>query len=303
MAVKRWRALALVAALGMTGFADAAYTVVRGDSLTSIARKYGTSVRAIAGANGVVNVNMIRIGRQLMIPGVQGPASRGPAAAGPNTYRVVRGDSLSRIAVRYKTSVRTLISLNKLRNPGMIRVGQVLNVPGVAPAPAVPQPPAAVEPAANQAPVPSQRENIPARPPTPVVNTVAPAVVRETIERYSALYGVDPALMKGLAWQESGWKQHVVSPAGAIGVMQVLPETGNFISKNLLHEPVNLQDMEGNVKAGVRFFAFYLSKTNGDEYTAVAGYFQGLRSVWQNGISQRTRAYADAVMALRQRFK
>ncbi|MGH2809815.1 MAG: LysM peptidoglycan-binding domain-containing protein, partial [Actinomycetota bacterium] len=73
MAVKRWRALALVAALGMTGFADAAYTVVRGDSLTSIARKYGTSVRAIAGANGVVNVNMIRIGRQLMIPGVQGP--------------------------------------------------------------------------------------------------------------------------------------------------------------------------------------------------------------------------------------
>ena len=134
------------------------------------------------------------------------------------------------------------------------------------------------------------------------VSAPEPPGVEQLIERYSRQYGVDPSLMKGLAWQESGWKQHVVSSAGAIGVMQVLPQTGEFIAKNLLKEPVDLRNREQNIKAGVRFFAFYLSKTNGDEAIAVAGYFQGLRSVWQNGISEATKKYVAAVMALRKRF-
>ena len=134
------------------------------------------------------------------------------------------------------------------------------------------------------------------------VSAPGSAGVEQVIERYSRQYGVDPSLMKGLAWQESGWKQHVVSSSGAIGVMQVLPQTGEFIAEHLLKEPVNLNDREQNIKAGVRFFAFYLSKTNGDEATAVAGYFQGLRSVWQNGISEATKKYVASVLALRHRF-
>jgi len=150
--------------------------------------------------------------------------------------------------------------------------------------------------------VPAQPVSLPPGPPVTTVASVKPAVVEDLIELYSQQFGVQPALMKAIAWQESGWQQGVVSSAGAIGVMQVMPETGAFIARELLKAPVNLNVREENIRAGIRFFAFYLSKTNGDERTAVAGYFQGLRSVWETGIHENTKAYVNSVMALRNRF-
>ncbi|MGI9193415.1 MAG: lytic transglycosylase [Actinomycetota bacterium] len=294
--------------LGLSGLADAAYTVARGDSLSKIASKYGVSMRAIAAANGIRNVNLIRVGRLLQIPGGVPPVTpvglAGPAQ-GTIQHRVAPGENLTRIASRYRTTVQNLVALNQIKNPSLVRVGQMLNVPApavlkVAGAPPQAAPP--VIPPAASIPVPVLPPALPAKPPVTTVPSALPAGVEDLIQLYSEKYGVQPALMKGLAWQESGWKQHVVSSAGAIGIMQVMPQTGEFISRQLLKEPVNLNDREQNVKAGIRFFAYYLSKTGGDERTAVAGYFQGLRSVWQNGVSPGTQRYVNSVMALRDRF-
>jgi len=297
--------------LGLSGLADATYSVARGDNLSRIARKYGVTVGALARANGIKNLNLVRIGRLLRIPGGVPPVTPVSVASagspqGTVQHRVAPGENLTRIAFKYRTSVQNLVALNGLRNPSLVRLGQMLRVPGpvelkVAQAPA-PQAPPPIAAAVTSVAVPVLPSSIPAQPPVTTIVTPAPAGVEDLIQFYSEKYGVQPALMKGLAWQESGWKQNVVSPAGAIGVMQVMPQTGEFISKYLLKEPVNLNDREQNIRAGIRFFAFYLSKTSGDERTAVAGYFQGLRSVWQNGVSERAQRYVNSVLALRNRF-
>ena len=307
-------ALGLIVVLGLSGLADATYSVARGDNLTNIARKFGVSVKAIAAANGIRNLNLIGIGKLLRIPGgtPQVALAAFSGAVGGNgtiQYRVAPGENLTRIAAKYHTSVQNLVALNHIKNPSLVRVGQILNVPAPvelkvasAPPPAPQAPPPAALPPSASVPVPALPAAIPPKAPVTTISTPEPAGVEDLIQFYSEKYGVQPALMKGLAWQESGWQQNVVSSAGAIGVMQVMPQTGEFISKELLKEPVDLTKVEQNVKAGIRFFAFYLSKTSGDERTAVAGYFQGLRSVWQNGISERTQRYVNSVLALRDRF-
>lgn len=57
------------------------HVVRRGETLSGIARRYGVTVRAIAAANGIRNINRIRIGQRLVIPGRGAPAPSAPAPA------------------------------------------------------------------------------------------------------------------------------------------------------------------------------------------------------------------------------
>ncbi len=101
------------------------YVVSWGDTLSSIARRYGTSVSAITQANQLSNPDWIYVGQRLTIPGTTSPA---PANSG--VYVVQRGDTLSAIAARRGTTVQRLVQLNGLTNPNLIIVGQRLAVPG-----------------------------------------------------------------------------------------------------------------------------------------------------------------------------
>ncbi len=75
--------------------------------------------------------------------------------------------------------------------------------------------------------------------------------VRSAIDYWSRVYGVDPALARALAWMESGFQQDVVSNVGAIGVMQLLPETWEFVDVVLLgvSTPRTYQGTSGQVFA------------------------------------------------------
>ena len=106
------------------------YTVRRGDTLSSIARRYGTTVQAIVQANGIVNPNLIFSGQRLWIPSSGGP---GP---GSTVYIVRAGDTLYAIARRYGTTHQALAALNGLRYPYTIYVGQRLLISGSAAPPA-----------------------------------------------------------------------------------------------------------------------------------------------------------------------
>ncbi|MFZ4815764.1 MAG: LysM peptidoglycan-binding domain-containing protein [Phototrophicaceae bacterium] len=115
------------------------YTVVRGDTLGSIARRYGTTFQAIAQANNLADPNLIYVGQVLNITGgtTPPPATATPAPGttptpAPTTggYTVVSGDTLAAIARRFNTSTTAIAQANGITNPNLIYVGQVLQVPG-----------------------------------------------------------------------------------------------------------------------------------------------------------------------------
>jgi len=100
------------------------HIVRRGESLNTIARMYGTTVNAIAMANGIVNPNFIYVGQRLTIPGGTTEES-----TGGQTYVVQGGDTLSSIAVRFGTTAWAIAYANNLPNVNIIYVGQTLSIP------------------------------------------------------------------------------------------------------------------------------------------------------------------------------
>jgi LysM repeat protein len=107
------------------------YVVRTGDTLYSIARRFGVTVTAIAQLNGIANTRYIQVGQRLIIP--RGPnVTPVPATPQPNpTVYVVRpGDTLYSIARRYGTTVEAIALTNKIANPSLIYVGQKLTIPG-----------------------------------------------------------------------------------------------------------------------------------------------------------------------------
>ena len=90
-----------------------------GENLTRIAARYGTSVYAIARANGVWNINRIYTGQWLLIP----------SPTRPGLHVVRWGETLSGIAVRYHTTVWTIARMNGIWNIHRIYAGQRLLVP------------------------------------------------------------------------------------------------------------------------------------------------------------------------------
>ncbi|MEW8987378.1 MAG: LysM peptidoglycan-binding domain-containing protein, partial [Bacillus sp. (in: firmicutes)] len=120
------------------------YSVVSGDSLWAISKKYGTTVDAIRSANNLTNDRLF-IGQTLMIPSGNTAPDPAPTPA-PNpapapvetiSYTVKAGDTLSAIAKLHNTTVTAIKSSNGLTTD-IIRVGQVLSIPtgSTAPAPA-----------------------------------------------------------------------------------------------------------------------------------------------------------------------
>lgn len=104
------------------------HVVRRGETLTSIAARYGTTVSAIAQVNGLRNRNFIWYGQRLRIP-TGARSSPAPTSSG-GVHVVRRGENLYSIAWRYGTSVQALSRANGLRNPNFIWVGQRLVIPG-----------------------------------------------------------------------------------------------------------------------------------------------------------------------------
>ena len=121
--------------------------------------------------------------------------------------------------------------------------------------------------------------------------------VRAAIDHWSRAYGVDPQLARALAWMESGFQQDVVSSAGAIGVMQLLPETWEWVDTMLLGA-VTPRTYDGNVRAGVRYLRWQLDQFDGDVKLALAGYYQGARAVRERGLFEDTKQYVSVILQL-----
>lgn len=107
---------------------ETTYTVQPGDTLFSIARRYGLTFEEVAAYNGITNPNLIQPGQVIRIP-AGGTAVPIPQPGGGRTYVVQPGDNLFRIALRYNMSYLYLASYNGITNPNAIYVGQVIRIP------------------------------------------------------------------------------------------------------------------------------------------------------------------------------
>src|SRR5690606_21516117 len=113
-------------------------------------------------------------------------------------------------------------------------------------------------------------------------------------------YGVDPALAQAIAYQESGVNMRAVSPANAIGTMQVIPATGAWMS-DVVGRELNLLVPEDNVTAGVALLR-HLQRGDRDLEIAIAGYYQGEAGVRKYGMYADTKRYVANVLTLMNKY-
>ena len=126
---------------------------------------------------------------------------------------------------------------------------------------------------------------------------------RAILEQAANRQGVEPELVLALAWWESGWDQSLVSETGAVGLMQVQPETADSAGPQLLGRKVDVNNPIDNADMGTALLKQLLGDTNGDTSLALADYYQGQGSVASDGVQPDTQQYVDGILALEQRFK
>jgi len=130
--------------------------------------------------------------------------------------------------------------------------------------------------------------------------SVNPAEYDHIIKTYADKYGVSQSLIKAVIHAESGYNPNAVSPKGASGLMQLMPETARSLKVSNSFNP------RDNVEGGVKYLRFLLDTFRGDVSLAVAAYNAGLSKVARfGGIPPfaETRNYVNRVLSYMQTYQ
>ena len=188
-------------------------------------------------------------------------------------YVVRSGDSLTRLARRYHTTVAKLAKRNHLDPSHYLLIGTKLRVPVV--------------------------KHVTAT--RVAYRTSSVASVRALLDRWALHYGVSVHLVRALAWMESGYNNALVSSVGARGIMQLLPTTFRYSETVLIGHRLR-HNAEGNVRAGVAYLSHLLHVFHGDTRLALAGWYQGERAVRKHGVYKVSKTFVTDVLALQRRM-
>lgn len=287
----RWRAsrcvgaiVALAAMGASTAQADVVHTVAVGESLSSIAAIDAVSVDALAAANGLTTDAELRAGSTVVIPaqtdgasGSQAAPADGGGGSGGGSYVVRPGDTLSGIAAAEGMSTGQLADANGISVDSQLVAGTALTFGGGGGSTA--------SASSGGGPIPT-----------------ADTVTGDQIADEAASQNIGPNFAKAVAWQESGWDNSAVSSADARGVMQITPDTWDFIQNNLADRPLDPASPRENVRAGVTYLGYMFDHTGNDPASTLGGYYQGLGSVLSDGLLPEGQQYVDSVLALRDHF-
>jgi peptidoglycan hydrolase-like protein with peptidoglycan-binding domain len=235
---------------------------------------YGGALDGYLGPETAKALRRYQRNQRLAADGVAGPrtlASLGikgrvplPARAVPLRRYVVRaGDNLTVIASRFGTNVRALASANKIDPAKPLLIGTKLALPGA-------------------------------------TATASSSSVREILTATARRYGVDERLVRALAWMESGYQTSIVSSAGAVGVMQTLPVTRDYVERVLVGRRIP-RTIEGDVKVGVLYLRSLLRHFGGSERLALAAWYQGEKAVRERGVYKVSKPFVANVLALKMR--
>ncbi|MBI5887099.1 MAG: lytic transglycosylase domain-containing protein [Deltaproteobacteria bacterium] len=116
----------------------------------------------------------------------------------------------------------------------------------------------------------------------------------------SLKYGVDPRLVKAIVKAESDFDASAVSPKGARGLMQLMPETASLAGVRDIHDP------QDNIEGGIRHLAKLLKIFGAKVHLAVAAYNAGENAVLKYGAIppySETRAYVKRVLYYYNQYK
>ena len=245
---------------------------------------HGLNVPVNAYMDGPTVRGLRRYQRELRLAadGIAGPATftalglqtpvpvRATRATALRRYVVKPGDSLTAIAKRVGTTVSRLAHLNKLDPQRPLLIGTNLRFEAAVATPTA-------------------------------VSATNAVTVRQSLDTWAAHYGIDQKLARALAWMESGFNNSVVSPVGAQGVMQLLPTTWSYVETVLIGHKVQ-HGADGNVEVGMAYLHHLLTVFGGNEQLALAGWYQGERSVKALGPYKVSKVFVADVLALRQRM-
>jgi len=196
---------------------------------------------------------------------------RTQSAPAHTVVHVVRvGDNLTALAATYHTTIGALAAANRIDPAKPIVIGQRLRIPAVT-----------VIPAASLS---AQRID-----------------VRSMLDQWAVRLGVDPHLVRALAWMESGFQTDIVSSAGARGILQTLPSTRLYVEHDLAGRRIPAT-VDGDIEVGLLYLKHLLGAFNGNEHLALAGWYQGERAVKQYGIYKVSKPFVANVLALRTRM-
>lgn len=244
-----------------------------------------SSLRTRAGVVGLVAA----FSSVALVVGLATPAGGAPrtavtavtaAGSSPVRYTVRAGDSFYSIANKFGIRAGALAAGNHLSLSSLIHPGQVLVIPGV------------------QLPA-----HLPAHLPAALTANPERLLLYPYFVAASKESGVPADLLMATGYVESGWKQAAVSPTGAIGVGQLLPDTSAWIAAYLVRDygldPANARD---NIRMSARLLRYLLDAYGTDTLRAVAAYYQGPGSVARDGVTATGLAYAGKILGLRRAF-
>lgn len=240
------------------------YNVQPGDTLWGIAHEDGLSVDALAAANHMSPSDLLIAGRVLVIPpeGSAGGTSTSGEAAAPTGGGPSSAPSAAPVA--------------GVASAGILPAGGAA-CPAVSGIPAGVLPPLLAE--------------------SPDRLALQPLFVR-----WADAYGVDPALVEAVAWEESGWQAGVLSADGAIGIGQLLPATVQFTETELLGISLDPWSASDNIQMSARYLAYLSAEEGGNVCATIAAYYQGAAAVQADGVLPVSVPYIADVEALMDRF-
>jgi N-acetylmuramoyl-L-alanine amidase len=255
-------------ALPAAAAADVPHVVLPGETLTSVAKTDGLTIAAIAAANDISPNAELIVGEVLQIP-AQTAVTQATAAtgtAGGHSYRLASATITTTSATTVTTPARSTTAAATTTSRTAAPKAAVSSTSAV---------------------------------PLPTAQYVSAAEIAQIADAD----GVPAGLAEGIAWQESGWDNDVVSGIGAVGVMQIVPSTWTWIDDYLTpSDPLAPASALENVRGGVLLLHDLLGLTDGNESLAIASYYQGLASVREHGMYADTKQYVADVLALSERF-
>jgi murein DD-endopeptidase MepM/ murein hydrolase activator NlpD len=243
------------------------------------------------------------------------------ASSSPATYTVRSGDSLWSIAQAHGVTMQQLAAANGMQLSDLLLIGRTLVLPVATPATSPTTTSAATTPTTASPATAPVTTPTPTLPPSvsDAVGCAAPqwtgprgvlpwmssteAALRPVFVTWATTYGVSPALLEAIAWQESGWQATVVSPDHAVGIGQLIPATAAFVSQDLIGKKLDVTSPDDNIQMMARFVSYLEAREGGNLCHTIAAYYEGPANLAEHGIFTISVPYIDDVEALLPRFE
>ncbi|GCE16826.1 LysM peptidoglycan-binding domain-containing protein [Dictyobacter kobayashii] len=194
-------------------------------------------------------------------------ASNSLSSANCSWHRISAGDTLNGIAYFYRANIWTIARVNRIRNINLIYTGQSLCIPSK------------VKRAASGLHTNGYVSWYNYR----ALDWSTRMQAHHLLRSAAARYGLPVNLMLAIAWQESGWRQHVIARDGGIGIMQIMPYTAQGLNRqvNGHYDPYKLYD---NIELGAIYLRALWHGFNGNMSKIISAYNEGGWNVRHRGI-------------------